>query len=205
MRVIAGSARRLRLITLEGLETRPTGDKIKETLFNILQFGLPDTEFLDLFSGSGAIAIEALSRGAARAVLVENNRRAAECIRTNLETTHFTDKAELMLCDVMTAIRRLEDQHRVFDFIYMDPPLEDQHRVFDFIYMDPPFRKDLERAVLERLAGSPILTPDTLIIVEAARETEFDYIADLGYRLIKEKVYKTSRHEFLAFGSGGQE
>jgi len=104
MRVIAGSARRLRLITLEGLETRPTGDKIKETLFNILQFGLPDTEFLDLFSGSGAIAIEALSRGAARAVLVENNRRAAECIRTNLETTHFTDKAELMLCDVMTAI-----------------------------------------------------------------------------------------------------
>ena len=136
MRVIAGSARRLRLITLEGLETRPTGDKIKETLFNILQFGLPDTEFLDLFSGSGAIAIEALSRGAARAVLVENNRRAAECIRTNLETTHFTDKAELMLCDVMTAIRRLEDQHRVFDFIYMDPP----------------FRKDLERAVLERLA-----------------------------------------------------
>ena len=189
MRVIAGSARRLRLITLEGLETRPTGDKIKETLFNILQFGLPDTEFLDLFSGSGAIAIEALSRGAARAVLVENNRRAAECIRTNLETTHFTDKAELMLCDVMTAIRRLEDQHRVFDFIDMDPP----------------FRKDRERAVLERLAGSPILTPDTLIIVEAAGETEFDYIADLGYRLIKEKVYKTSRHEFLAFGSGGQE
>ena len=188
MRVIAGSARRLRLVTLEGLETRPSGDKIKETLFNILQFGLPDTEFLDLFSGSGAIAIEALSRGAARAVLVENNRRACECIRTNLETTRFTDRAELMNCDVMTAIRRLEDQHRVFDFIYMDPP----------------FRKDLERTVLERLAGSPILNPDTLIIAEAAKETDFDYITDLGYQLVKEKIYKTSRHEFLAYGSGGQ-
>lgn len=189
MRVIAGSARRLRLITLDGLETRPTGDKIKETLFNILQFDLPDSEFLDLFSGSGAIAIEALSRGASRAVLVENSRKAAECIRKNLETTRFTDRAELMLCDVMTAIRKLEDRHRVFDFVYLDPP----------------FRKDMERPVLERLAGSPIIHRDTVIIVEAARETEFDYIADLGYRLVKEKVYKTSRHEFLAYGSGGQE
>ena len=189
MRVIAGSARRLRLITLEGLDTRPTGDKIKETLFNIINFDLPDCEFLDLFSGSGAIAIEALSRGASRAVLVENSRKAAECIRKNLETTHFTDQAELMLCDVLTAIRRLEEQHRVFDFIYLDPP----------------FRKDLERAVLERLAGSPILHPDTLIIVEAAKETDFSYVSELGYRFIKEKVYKTSRHEFLAYGSGGQE
>ena len=81
MRVIAGSARRLLLKTPEGMETRPTTDRIKETLFNILQPDIPGCHFLDLFSGSGAIAIEALSRGAAQAVLVENHPQAISCIR----------------------------------------------------------------------------------------------------------------------------
>ena len=84
MRVIAGSARRLLLKTLDGLDTRPTTDRIKETLFNMLQPDLPDCMFLDLFSGSGAIGIEALSRGAGLAVMIENNPKALECIRENL-------------------------------------------------------------------------------------------------------------------------
>ena len=89
MRVIAGTARSLRLETIDTMDTRPTTDRIKETLFNIISRELPDCIFLDLFSGSGAIAIEALSRGAKQAVLVEQNRKAVDCINHNLEFTRL--------------------------------------------------------------------------------------------------------------------
>ena len=121
MRVIAGTARSMPLKTIRGMDTRPTTDKIKETLFNILQTDVCGCRFLDLFSGSGAIAIEALSRGAAHAVLVEQNGKAAECIRENLIFTRTADRAEVYRCDVLTALRRLEGQ-KPFDIIFMDPP-----------------------------------------------------------------------------------
>ena len=119
MRVIAGTARSMPLKTIRGMDTRPTTDKIKETLFNILQTDVCGCRFLDLFSGSGAIAIEALSRGAAHAVLVEQNGKAAECIRENLIFTRTADRAEVYRCDVLTALRRLEGQ-KPFDIIFMD-------------------------------------------------------------------------------------
>jgi 16S rRNA (guanine966-N2)-methyltransferase len=187
MRVIAGSARRLQLVAPEGLETRPTGDKIRETLFNMLQWDIPGSTFLDLFSGSGAIAIEALSRGAESAVLVDASRKACACIRKNLETTKFTESGRLIFGDVMSAIRKLESEGRTFDFIYMDPP----------------FRHETEKDVLERLRGSSLVKEDTVIIVEAARETDFSYLEEMGYHLVREKIYKTSRHEFLK--RGGEE
>ena len=96
MRVIAGKARRLALKTVPGMETRPTTDRIKETLFNILQPEIPDCRFLDLFSGSGGIGIEALSRGAESAVFVEKNPKACTCIRENLT---FTKLAEMCIRD----------------------------------------------------------------------------------------------------------
>ena len=85
MRVIAGTARSLKLKTIEGLETRPTTDRIKETLFNMINLDIPGARFLDLFSGSGAIGIEALSRGAKEAVFIDNNRKCIDCINYNLE------------------------------------------------------------------------------------------------------------------------
>ena len=97
MRVIAGSARRLNLKTIEGLDTRPTTDRIKETLFNMINPRLPGSSFLDLFSGSGGIGIEALSRGAAQAVFVEQNPKAVECIRENLSTTRLEERAVVMM------------------------------------------------------------------------------------------------------------
>ena len=95
MRVIAGKARRLALKTVPGMETRPTTDRIKETLFNILQPEIPDCRFLDLFSGSGGIGIEALSRGAESAVFVEKNPKACACIRENLTFTLIVTEADL--------------------------------------------------------------------------------------------------------------
>lgn len=105
MRVIAGTARRLLLKTPDGLDTRPTADRIKETLFNMLMPYLPDAVFVDLFSGSGGIGIEALSRGARKAYFVENNSKAIACITDNIEHTHLTDKSVVLKQDVFAALR----------------------------------------------------------------------------------------------------
>ena len=94
MRIIAGTARSLPLKTIEGMNTRPTSDKIKETLFNMLQIDVPGCYFLDLFAGSGQIGLEALSRGAAYSVFIENNRKAAKCIEDNIIFTKF-DKVSI--------------------------------------------------------------------------------------------------------------
>lgn len=181
MRVIAGKARRLPLKTIEGLDTRPTTDRIKETLFNMIQNDMPGCHFLDLFSGSGAIAIEALSRGASHAWLVEQNSKACACIRENLKTTKLGDDAQVMQMDVFAALRTLENQHLVMDYIFMDPP----------------YRKDLEKEVLIMLSKMKIAGENTVIITEADLNTDFTYIKDLGYEIIREKIYKTNKHLFL--------
>lgn len=105
MRVIAGTARRLLLKSPEGLDTRPTTDRIKETLFNMLMPYLPDAVFVDLFSGSGGIGIEALSRGARKAYFIENNAKAVACITGNIEHTHLADKSVVLRQDVFAALR----------------------------------------------------------------------------------------------------
>lgn len=181
MRVIAGSARSLRLKTIEGLDTRPTTDRIKETLFNILQYDLADCRFLDLFSGSGAIGIEALSRGAREAVFVEQQKTAADCIRENLSFTKLEDRAIVMQCGVQEAICRLEHQGQAFDIIFMDPPYHQEH----------------EKRALSSLAESPLLHPDTLLIVETDLETDVSYAKELGYEITRTKIYKTNQHVFL--------
>ena len=109
MRVISGSARSLKLKTVEGLDTRPTTDRVKETLFNMIHHDLFHARVLDLFAGSGAIGIEALSRGASFAVFVEHNRSAAKCIEENLRHTKLRDQAELLCMECMAAIRRFRE------------------------------------------------------------------------------------------------
>ncbi|HVP63949.1 MAG TPA: 16S rRNA (guanine(966)-N(2))-methyltransferase RsmD [candidate division Zixibacteria bacterium] len=128
MRVIAGKFRSRPLASLEGQETRPTYDRLKETLFNVLAAAgiLEEAEFLDLFAGTGSIAIEALSRGAAHVTLVENNRRAARIINENLKVLNIADEAEVMECDVAEGLRRLRQQDRSFDVIFLDPPYKMQ-------------------------------------------------------------------------------
>ena len=120
MRVIAGSARSLKLKTLEGIETRPTTDRIKETLFNMIRPQMYDCIFLDLFAGSGGIGIEALSRGAKEAVFVEKNPKAMECVKENLKFTRLEKKGLTLTKDVMNALYQLEGE-KVFYFVFMDP------------------------------------------------------------------------------------
>lgn len=180
MRVIAGKARSLKLKTIEGLDTRPTTDRIKETLFNMLNADIPGCRFLDLFSGSGAIGIEALSRGAKSAVLVENSGKACKCIHENLIFTHLLEDAKVMECDCLTAINKLNGGE-----------------VFDIIFMDPPYNKDYEKMILERLIETNIIDEFTTIIFEASLETNIDYIDRLGYEITKIKEYKTNKHVFV--------
>ena len=180
MRVIAGKARRLNLKTIPGNDTRPTTDRIKETLFNILQPEIPGCRFLDLFSGSGAIGIEALSRGADYAVFVEKNPKACACIRENLSFTKLAEGGKLLNMDVLQALRSLEGS---------EP--------FDCIFMDPPYNKNLERQVLEYLKDSSLANTDTLIVIEEDLHTDFSYLEELGYHLIRSKEYKTNKHVFL--------
>ena len=122
MRVIAGKCRSLPLKTLEGLETRPTTDRTKETLFNVLQPWIPGCRFLDLFSGSGSIGIEALSRGAVEAVFVEQSRKATAVIRDNLQFTKLMPEAVVMQDSVLHALSILSGKGDVFDCVFMDPP-----------------------------------------------------------------------------------
>lgn len=184
MRVIAGSAKRLLLKTVEGMDTRPTTDRIKETLFNILNPELYGCNFLDLFSGSGAIGIEALSRGAALSVFVENNQKAIECIKANLAATHLEEKSEVMTCDVTTALKKLEDRGLRFQIVFMDPPYNNLH----------------EKTVLNCLSHSALIDENTMIIVEASKTTEPDYLSDLGFSLVRTKEYKTNKHLFITKG-----
>lgn len=122
MRVIAGSAKGCGLAAPKGLDTRPTADRQKENLFNLLTHFIPDSQFLDLFSGSGAIGIEALSRGAREAVLVEHASAALDAIRQNLNKTKLQERAEVMPLPVKRALEGLSAAQRRFDVIFMDPP-----------------------------------------------------------------------------------
>ncbi len=180
MRVISGNNRGMQLLTPEGLGTRPTSDRIKETLFNMISFDIPDSRFLDLFSGSGQMGIEALSRGASEAVFVEKDKNAINCIEKNIGKARLDDKTTLLKMDVFSALNSLNN-----------------HSIFDFVFMDPPYNKLIEKEVLKQLSSKDYISEDTTIIVEASLETDFDYLNEYGYHILKEKIYKTNKHLFL--------
>lgn len=178
MRVIAGTARSLRLKTLDGTDTRPTTDRIKETLFNMLQPYLGGALFVDLFSGSGGIGIEALSRGARHAYFVENDKRALSCIQENLQFTHLADQATVLKTDALSALYGIHEKEA------------------DIVFMDPPYDCGLEERTLAVLREMPWVTKDTLIVVETSLHTALSEFENLGFCVEKEKRYKTNRHVF---------
>ena len=179
MRVIAGKARSLPLKTPEGADTRPTTDRIKETLFNMLQADVPGCIFVDLFAGSGGIGIEALSRGASYAYFVENGKEAVKCIQDNLNFTKFSDSATLLKQDVFTALPLIREKEA------------------DIIFMDPPYHADFERQLFALLSAQSYITEDTVLILEAELNKEFEFLDELGFEITREKLYKTNKHVFI--------
>lgn len=122
MRIIAGETRGRAIIAPKGQDTRPTQDHVRESLFNILMRDIDHARVLDLFAGSGALALEALSRGAESAVLVDNAAEAIQCIRRNIETVHAAERAAVFKCGWEDALRRLAAEGRTFTLVFLDPP-----------------------------------------------------------------------------------
>lgn len=160
MRVISGTARGKKLSSLEGLETRPTLDRVKEALFNIIQFDIRDANILDLFSGSGALAIEALSRGASSAILCDRSTNAIRIINKNLEDTRLKDKAEVINKDYLQALSKLKNESEKFDIIFLDPPYKSNY---------------IEKSI-ESILKYDLLAKDGVIIAETDDENIIEKI-----------------------------
>ena len=184
MRVITGSARGRRLKSLEGLETRPTADRVKEGIFNIIQFDLEGRRVLDLFAGTGQMGIEALSRGAAKAVFVEQRRDAASLTRDNLKLTELSDRSNVICGDAMAYLTSTKEK-------------------FDIIFIDPPYAAKLWDKALDTIARFDILSNHGIIVCESPMEQEMPamappYSLHRTYRYGRIKVTTYHREEGVA-------
>ena len=153
MRIISGMRRGLKLNAPEGFDTRPTTDRVKESVFNIIQFAVPCDECLDLFAGSGALGIEALSRGSEHCVFVDGDRRAGEVIKSNLSLANFLDKSDVIISDSLSYLDRCS-------------------REFDIIFLDPPYNKGFLEPVVQKIYEKQLLKNDGLIVIETERGGE---------------------------------
>ena len=179
MRVISGIAGGRKLQTLGGDDiTRPTTDKVKEAVFSIIQFELQDKHFLDLFSGSGQMAIEAVSRGAKSAVVVDNSRQAANIIKENIQKCGFETLIKLHICDSFSYLSRSTEK-------------------FDIAYLDPPYHKNFIDKALPLLV--PLMNENGIIICEiASDETLPEICGDFSIK----KTYKYSNISVVVYKNG---
>lgn len=169
MRVISGSARGMKLKSVEGLNTRPTSDRVKEALFSIIQGSIIDSNVLDLFSGTGALGIEALSRGADRCTFVDNSNEANGIIKLNSQKTKLLDKSKIIKEDVYRFLNKTGEK-------------------YDIIFMDPPYNKKIVIKVLEIISINDIIDDESIIVCEQSRKDELiDRCKNLV--LYKNKVY----------------
>ena len=169
MRVISGSARGKKLLCAEGLDVRPTLDRVKESVFNMIAFDLPDACVLDLFSGSGALGIEALSRGAASCTFVDKATQSIAITKKNLEATRLDGFATLVNCDSIDFISKTDKK-------------------FDIIFIDPPYESDLYFLSLDKIREKGILAEDGLIVLEYDLENTPQFSTN-GFEIIKDKKY----------------
>lgn len=168
MRIISGIRRGHKLTEFQGDDIRPTTDRVKEAIFNIIQSYVPDAAVLDMFCGSGALSFEALSRGARKAVCLDLDKRSIDVIRKNAEDLRFTDKCEII---------------NISCFDYMERAKEK----FDIIFLDPPYNKGFIEPVLEGIVKNELLSEDGVIVLESDNT---DYHEEIkGLELIKQRRY----------------
>jgi 16S rRNA (guanine966-N2)-methyltransferase len=150
MRIIGGSAKGRRIKSPLGSALRPTSDQVREAIFDIIGPSIEDARFLDIFSGTGSVGIEALSRGARNVTFVDNKASSVELIKMNLEKCGFDKNFEILLCDAVQAITTLSNRQRRFEYIFIDPP----------------YNSDLAVKCLEMLSAKGLLVPSTSVLVE---------------------------------------
>ena len=154
MRIISGEARGTKLETLEGLDTRPTLDRVKEALFSIIQNEICEAKILDLFSGSGALGLESLSRGAEIAYLCDSSKKAIEIIKQNVKKTHFEDRVRIINKDYKKCLEEVKDTQ------------------FDIVFLDPPYRTNYGIDAAKFITQNNMLTNDGIIIFETDKNKE---------------------------------
>ena len=180
MRIISGIARGTKLLTLNGNDiTRPTLDRIKEALFSSIQCEIVDAKVLDLFAGSGALGLEALSRGANYAVFCDNSREAIEIIKSNVSKTHMENKCEIMLDNYNVVLTKLSNT------------------TFDIIFLDPPYASDYDIKSLDIINNNNILAKDGIIIVETDSDKKINEINKLCFNILKIRKYGRVKLVFL--------
>ncbi len=179
MRIIGGKARGTKLYTLEGTATRPTLDRVKESIFNIIQNQIQESVFLDLFSGSGAIGLEALSRGATKAILCDKSKEAVNIIKKNAEKTHFEKQVEIYNLDFENCLNQIKEN-------------------LDIIYIDPPYQTDYIKKALEKIQYMEFVNSETKIILETDNEEKtLRIIKDLNFEIIDKRKYGIAHIIFL--------
>lgn len=169
MRIISGKARGSKLFTTPGLETRPTTDRVKESLFNLLQYDFYNKSVLDLFAGSGALGLEAVSRGAISLTLVDQSKECIEIIKKNIEKTHAEAESNVVQGDCLSAIKRL--------------PTES----LDLVFMDPPYLKGHVEPILRALVSTNVLKPNAFVVIEHEKSDLWEMPE--GLELLKSRTY----------------
>ena len=182
MRIISGSLKGRKLAPVHGRKTRPTADRVRESLFNILGARPGRTSVLDLFAGTGALGLEALSRGAAQAVFVENSVQALGVLRKNIQQCRMQDRALVIHWDITRNLTCLQPYPRVFDLIFMDPP----------------YGRQLICPALQYLSQSGCPAPGALLVVETSRD---EVLADLptGWQCEDMRTYGGTKLWFLDY------
>ena len=179
MRIIAGDKRGLRLNSPVGRDVRPTKDNVKEAVFGSIQFSIQGASFLDLFSGSGGIGIEALSRGASFVCFADNSRESLDIVNKNIESAGYTDDALVLFGDYSTVVIKLSGRYR-----------------FDFVYIDPPYAASLYDDVLNCISENNILNEDAVVILESDEEL---FPATRKFEIIKKKRYGNCHITYMRF------
>ena len=183
MRIISGSARGTKLFTLNGTNTRPTLDRVKESVFNIIQNKIEDAIVLDLFAGSGAIGLEFLSRGAQKVVLCDNSKDAMAVIKRNIEKTHMDKKVQTVNADFNTCLEKVKNQK--FDIIYIDPPYETS-------YISEALKKIVEYGMTQKENTIIIETDDEIRILKE--------IENIKIKIVDKRKYGRATIIFLKLG-----
>lgn len=178
MRIIAGCARGRQLKTRKGMETRPTADRVKESLFNILANRVSGALFLDIFGGNGGVGIEALSRGAEKAVFIEKNSQCVKIIKDNLVLCGLSEKAQIRQGDASSVIMSLRGT------------------AFDIIFLDPPYHSPDLAAVMEKITIWNLLASDGLLIAEH-HSRDKEWYDKQCWQLYREKKYGDTVLTFL--------
>ena len=185
MRVISGSAKGRKLRAVPGEGTRPIAERVKAALFNILGADVEETSWLDLFGGTGSVGIEALSRGAAHVVFVDNAHKAVETLRGNLSTLGLSERAQVIKTDAFRYLRQV-----------------DSATTFDFIYVAPPQYQDLWAKALLALDDKPLLAPDGRIIVQIFPKEYRDLALTRLQHLHERRYGSTALHFYALAGEG---